>query len=244
MSAGGGTPALEVADLEAFYGKSQVVFDVSLSVEHGEIVTLLGRNGAGKTSTLLALMGAQAISVRARRVALHGVDISGMPAYQRVRNGLAFVPSGARAFANLSVHENLITVRGDREASGTADVWTLDRVYDVFPKLKLLRRSAGGSLSGGERQMLAVGRALMANPRVLMLDEPSEGLAPLIVRQLAGMVRELNAHGLAVLLTEQNHQVALGIADNAVFIEKGRAVWTGDAAAAGDPDVIGRFLAV
>ena len=243
-SAAIGTSALRVAGLNAFYGKSQVLFDLDLEVEAGKTLAILGRNGAGKTSTLLALMGSQSINIRAEHMTLLGVEISDLPAYRRVRSGLAFVPSGARAFANLSVHENLITVRGDREAAGTADYWTLDRVYDVFPKLKLLHKSAGGSLSGGERQMLAVGRALMANPRVLLLDEPSEGLAPLIVRQLSQMVRELNGHGLAVLMTEQNHHVALAIADDTVFIEKGRAVWTGDAAAAGDPDVIGRFLAV
>lgn len=243
-SAALGTSALHVSGLNAFYGKSQVVFDLDLEVEEGKTLAILGRNGAGKTSTLLALMGAQAISTRAQHLTLHGVEIAGLPAYRRVRNGLAFVPSGARAFPNLSVHENLVTVRGDRVAPETAERWTIDRVYDVFPKLKLLRRSAGGSLSGGERQMLAIGRALMANPRVLMLDEPSEGLAPLIVRQLITMLRELNGHGLAVLLTEQNHQVAISIADRAIFIEKGRAVWTGDAQAAGDPAVIGRYLAV
>ena len=232
--------ALEVVGLDAFYGKSQVAFSLSLVVHAGEMVAVLGRNGAGKTSTLLAIAGA--VSNRSERLVLDGRDISRLPPFKRVRAGLALVPSGSRAFPNLTVQENLsLGVRGGN-ASGEA--WSVARVYEVFPILRELRDSLAGSLSGGERQMLAVGRALVANPKVLMLDEPSEGLAPIVVRRIGVMLRELNQRGLVVLLTEQNHRIALETADRAYFIEKGQIAWSGTAAEARGSDAVGRYLAV
>jgi branched-chain amino acid transport system ATP-binding protein len=235
-----GAAALEVEGLDAFYGKSQVAFGVGLAVGAGETVAILGRNGAGKTSTLLAIAGA--VASRCERLDLGGGDISQLPPFKRVRAGLAFVPAGSRAFPNLTVEENLSLAV--RRRNGSAGAWTLARVYETFPGLAELRESRAGSLSGGERQMLAVGRALVANPKVLMLDEPSEGLAPMIVRRIARMLRELNEGGLAVLLTEQNHRIALETADRAYFIEKGQIVWSGTAADARQSDAVGRYLAV
>jgi branched-chain amino acid transport system ATP-binding protein len=235
-----GAPALDVDGLEAFYGKSQVAFGLTIAVRAGETVALLGRNGAGKTSTLLGIAGV--IASRSTGLRLANRDISRLPSFKRVRAGLALVPSGSRAFPNLTVQENLSLAARGRHGSGGG--WTISRIYEVFPVLADLRDLRAGSVSGGERQMIAVARALVANPKVLMLDEPSEGLAPMIVRQIGVMLRELNRKGLAVLLTEQNHRLALETADRAYFIEKGHIVWSGDAAQAGQPDVIGRYLAV
>ena len=240
MSGGnGGTPALEVAGLNAFYGKSQVVFDLGLTIARGETVTLLGRNGAGKTSTLLALAGV--VSSRAETIRLAGRELSRLPAFRRVRNGLALVPSGARSFPNLTVRENLELARsGARRGRG----WTTEDVFDTFPALEALADADAGTLSGGERQMLAVGRALVSGPEVLMLDEPSEGLAPLILREIAAQVQAMNERGISVLLAEQSHRFALATAHRAVFVEKGRIMWEGATADAADEDVLGRFLSV
>lgn len=233
------TPALEVSGLNAFYGKSQVVFDVDLAIERGETVTVLGRNGAGKTSMLMALAGV--VSSRATSVRLTGREISRMPSFRRVRSGLALVPSGARSFPNLTVQENLEIARaGSRRGLG----WTIEEIYDAFPPLKLLRAANAGTLSGGERQMLAVGRALVCGPEVLMLDEPSEGLAPLILREISARIHTMNERGISVLLAEQSHRFALAIAHRAVFVEKGRIGWEGTASEADDQGVLGRFLSV
>jgi branched-chain amino acid transport system ATP-binding protein len=238
-AADGATPALEVRGLNAFYGKSQVVFDLDLSVGSGETVTILGRNGAGKTSMLMALAGA--VSSRAQTLRLDGDDISRLPSFRRVRHGLALVPSGSRSFPNLTVQENLEIARpGGR----TGFRWTIDDVYSAFPVLEPLRDASAGTLSGGERQMLAVGRALVSGPRVLMLDEPSEGLAPLVLRDITARIGELNEHGISVLLAEQSHRFALATARRALFIEKGRVVWEGTADEAKRPETLGRYLSV
>jgi branched-chain amino acid transport system ATP-binding protein len=232
--------ALEVRRLEAYYGKSQVIFDLDLVVNAGETVTVLGRNGAGKTTLLKALAGV--VSARCEHMALGSSSIAGFPPFKRVRAGLSLVPSGSRAFPNLTVHENLsLAARGRSRTDGG---WTLARIYEQFPILGRLRSSAAGSLSGGERQMLAVARSLIANPKVIMLDEPSEGLAPIIVRQIGEMLRDLSREGLAVLLTEQNYRLALDTADRAYFIEKGQVAWSGTGEKAAEPEVIRRFLAV
>lgn len=239
MTTNGAAPVLDLRGLNAFYGKSQVVFDVSLTVNAGEIVTLLGRNGAGKTSTLGAISGI----VTSTAVALHvgGRDLARLPSFKRARSGIAMVPSGSRAFANLTVHENLTMVRPQPGADG----WTVDDVYGFFPRLGELRGSQGGQLSGGERQMLAIGRAMVARPSLLMLDEPSEGLAPMIVTQIGQLLRELaDTRGLAVLLTEQNHRFALRVAERAYFMEKGQIGFEGSAAEAQRDEIIHRFLAV
>jgi branched-chain amino acid transport system ATP-binding protein len=235
----GAVPALEVAGLDAFYGKSQVVFDLALSIGPGETVTVLGRNGAGKTSMLMALAGA--VTSRAQTLRLNGHDISRLPSFRRVRHGLALVPSGSRSFPNLTVQENLEIAR---TRARTEFRWTVDDVYDAFPVLEPLREASAGTLSGGERQMLAVGRALVTGPRVLMLDEPSEGLAPLVLRDITARIGELNEHGISVLLAEQSHRFALAIAHRALFVEKGRVVWEGTAAEAAQPEILGRYLSV
>lgn len=233
------TPALEVSGLDAFYGKSQVVFDLDLRVESGKTLTILGRNGAGKTSMLMALAGV--VSSKARTLRLDGHDISRLPSFRRVRHGLALVPSGSRSFPNLTVQENLETVRsGDRSTFS----WTIDDVYEAFPALELLSDASAGTLSGGERQMLAIGRALVSGPQLLMLDEPSEGLAPIVLRDLTDRIRELNERGVSVLLAEQSHRFALATAHRALFVEKGRIVWEGAASDAQRPEILGRYLSV
>jgi branched-chain amino acid transport system ATP-binding protein len=231
--------ALEVVGLNAFYGKSQVVFDLDLRVEIGETVAILGRNGAGKTSTLMAIAGV--VTSLAESVRLGGDEISHVPSFKRVRKGLSLVPSGSRAFPNLTVDENLDLVRS---GSDGAISWTIADAYRTFPKLAELKDASAGTLSGGERQMLAVARAMLARPKLLMLDEPSEGLAPMIVKGIAGRLQEMAKEGIGVLMTEQNYRLALDVADRVYFIEKGSVVWEGDAARASDPDVIGRYLAV
>ncbi len=239
MAAETPAPILDLRGLNAFYGKSQVVFGLSLRIEAGEIVTMLGRNGAGKTSTLGAISGTVTSSVDRLEVA--GRNLAPLPSFKRSRSGVSMVPSGSRAFPNLTVHENLAMVRPRPGADG----WAIEDVYRFFPKLDELRDSQGGQLSGGERQMLAIGRAMVARPCLLMLDEPSEGLAPIIVQQIGGLLRELSqSAGLSVLLTEQNHRFALGIADRAYFIEKGQIAFEGTAAEASSDEVVHRHLAV
>ena len=229
---------IQVSGLNVFYGKSQVVFDLNVSVDKGEVVTLLGRNGAGKTSTLLGIAGEAATQTVS--MAVDGREIAHLPSFKRVRAGISMVPSGSRAFPNLTVDENLAMVRGASNGSG----WTVEDVYSFFPALAGLKGSSGGQLSGGERQMLAIGRAMVARPKVLMLDEPSEGLAPMIVARIGEMVRELANDGLSVLLTEQNHRLALAVADRAYFIEKGRVVWNGPTEQAREGDLVHQYLAV
>jgi branched-chain amino acid transport system ATP-binding protein len=209
---------LEVRDLHAYYGSSHVLHGVELRADRDELVALLGRNGAGKTTTLLALMGL--VRTGPGTVRVDGEDLTGLPTYRRLRRGLALVPSGARVFGNLTVEENLAVVRPRPATDGEA--WTVDRVYEVFPKLKLLRRNMAGNLSGGERQMLAIGRALMANPKVLLLDEPSEGLAPVAVQAIGELLETLKGQRVTMVLAEQNHRFALRHADRASLIEKGQ----------------------
>jgi len=208
---------LEVRGLNGFYGSSHVVHDLAMEVGRGELVALLGRNGAGKTTTLGALMGV--VRARSGEIRVDGRDLAGMSSAKRVRNGLTLVPSGARVFANLTVQENLEVVRGTR-GDGERP-WTVDRVQEAFPKLAQLRASMAGNLSGGERQMLAVGRGLMANPKVLLLDEPSEGLAPVVLQEIGQLLGTLRETGLTTVLAEQNHRFALRYADRAYLIEKG-----------------------
>jgi branched-chain amino acid transport system ATP-binding protein len=238
---GAAAAVLEVVGLNAFYGKSQVVFDLDLRVGTGELVAVLGRNGAGKTSALMAIAGV--VSSQAVAIRLGGEDITHLPSFKRVRKGLSLVPSGSRAFPNLTVNENLELVRG-AEANGGGIRWTIEDAYRTFPKLGELKDSSAGNLSGGERQMLAVARAMLAGPRLIMLDEPSEGLAPMIVRGIASRLRDMAKEGIGVLMTEQNYRLALDVADRVYFIEKGQVVWEGDTERASDPAVIGRYLAV
>lgn len=231
---------LEVRGMDSFYGASHVLHGVALDARAGELVALLGRNGAGKTTTLASLVGT--VQVREGRIVLDGEDLSSMPAYQRLRRGLALVPSGARVFGNLTVEENLSVVRPRRVDD--AQRWTIARVYEYFPKLGDLRASRAGNLSGGERQMLAVGRGLMANPKVLLLDEPSEGLAPVVVQAIGKLLDQLKGVGLTVVLAEQNHHFALRHAERAYLIEKGQIRHESDAATLIGSDELHRHLGV
>ena len=230
--------SLDVEGLNVRYGKSHVVFDLDVKVDAGEVVALLGRNGAGKTTTIQGIVGL--LPGATGHVTVAGRDVSRWPAWRRARAGIAYVPSGARCFPNLTVDENLdLTARRDGRAA-----WDRKRVYELFPKLRVLHASMGAGLSGGERQMLAVGRALMSNPAVILFDEPTEGLAPVVVRELTGLMRTLKDSGAAVLLAEQNHQMALRCSDRAAFMEKGRIVDVLPADRAAGSEVLQRVLGI
>ena len=241
MSDAANVATLDVKGLNAFYGKSQVVFDLDLRVDPGEAVAVLGRNGAGKTSTLMAIAGV--VSSRVEALSLLGDDLTALPSYRRVQAGLSLVPSGSRSFPNLTVNENLSIVRSGESRNGGV-IWNVEDAYKQFPVLERLKHNSAGTLSGGERQMLAVARAMVANPTLLMLDEPSEGLAPMIVRDIAGRLKEMAGQGIGILLTEQNYRLAIDVADRVYFIEKGQAVWEGTSAAAGDAAILSRYLSV
>ncbi len=230
---------LKVEGLNVRYGKSHVVFDLSVEVEDGELLAVLGRNGAGKTTTIRGIIGM--LPGASGRVTVGGRDMSGWPAYRRTREGLAYVPSGARCFQSLTVDENLEIAS---HANGGGRSWTKKRIWELFPKLETLKNNLAGGLSGGERQMLAVGRALMSNPRVMLLDEPTEGLAPVLVQSIGTLLGTLKATGVSILLAEQNHQMALRVADRAAFIEKGRIVEVLPSARARDSEVLHQILGV
>jgi branched-chain amino acid transport system ATP-binding protein len=230
---------LKVEGLNVRYGKSHVVFDFSVEVGDGELLAVLGRNGAGKTTVIRGIVGL--LAGASGKVSVGGRDISGWPAHRRTREGLAYVPSGARCFQNLTVDENLEIAA---HANGADHSWTKSRIWELFPKLEPLKNNLAGGLSGGERQMLAVGRALMSNPRVMLLDEPTEGLAPVLVQSIGTLLGTLKSTGVSILLAEQNHRMALRVADRAAFIEKGRVVEVLPAARARDSEVLHRILGV
>lgn len=231
---------LQVTDLNAYYGSSHVLHDLTMQVARGELVALLGRNGAGKTTTFSAMMGL--VSTKGGQVRVGDEELGERTSYRRSRAGLALVPSGARVFGNLTVQENLEVVRPRPVAEG--DGWTVPRVYEAFPKLGDLRGAMAGNLSGGERQMLAVGRGLMANPRVLLLDEPSEGLAPVILDEIGELMTTLRGTGLTMVLAEQNHRWALRHADRAYLIEKGAIQHEAAADELEGSDALERYLGV
>ncbi|EON13926.1 MULTISPECIES: ABC transporter ATP-binding protein [Pandoraea] len=217
---------LEACGLSAGYGETIVLEDLSLRVGAGEAVAILGRNGVGKSTLLLSLLG---LTTRhGGAVRYRGDDISSWPAYKRARAGLALVPQEREIFKSLSVEENLqVSAMGDAGERGSND-WTLDRVYDLFPRLHERRRNLGNQLSGGEQQMLAIGRALIGNPRVILFDEPFEGLAPVIVDQLVDAFWTLRANGgMGVVLVEQHAELGLELTDRALVLDRGREVWAG-----------------
>jgi branched-chain amino acid transport system ATP-binding protein len=210
---------LEVAGLHAHYGRAHILADVSFALSRGEVVALLGRNGAGKSTTLKAIMGL--VPPTRGRIAFDGRDIAGRPPYRIARLGLGYVPEDRRLFADLTVLENLEV--GRRPAPDEhAPPWTSARLFRLFPNLAALGERRAGQTSGGEQQMLAIARTLMGNPQALLLDEPSEGLAPVIVEQLAGTIVELKGRGLTILLAEQNLHFARMVADRALIIDRGR----------------------
>ena len=214
--------ALAADGIHTFYGKSHILHGVSLEVREGEIVALLGRNGAGKTTTLRSLIGLT--RPRTGKVTLFGADVTGFPPYRIADAGVGYVPEGRRIFANLTVDENLL-VPVDRPGP-----WTVRRVYEAFPRLAERRTNKGAQLSGGEQEMLSIARALILNPKLLMLDEPSQGLAPLIVEDVFRIVVAARREGVSVLLVEQNVRAAVEIADRAYVLDDGAIVFAGPAA--------------
>jgi len=216
---------LQLENVHAAYGLSRVLFGISLEVDQGECVCLLGRNGVGKTTTMRTVMGLTPPSKG--RVRFKSGDITGWAPYRVARAGIGFVPEDRRIFSELSVWENLDVARRAANRSGH---WTIERVIELFPVLEALRDRQGGFLSGGEQQMLTIARTLMGNPDVLLLDEPSEGLAPLVVEALLGKIGELKAQGLTILLAEQGIEFSLALADRVYVLEKGAVRYSGDAA--------------
>ncbi|WP_137124617.1 ABC transporter ATP-binding protein [Roseomonas sp. HF4] len=232
---------LEVEGLSAGYGGSRVLNGLAFAVGAGEVVTLLGRNGMGKTTTVRAVMGL--LAPDAGRIAFDGAEVTGLPPHRIAQRGIGLVPEGRQVFPTLSVEENLVATAANR--AGGAPRWTLAAVLALFPRLAERRRSLGARLSGGEQQMLAIGRALMTNPRLLILDEATEGLAPLIRAEIWAVLAALRAEGQAILLIDKNLGAILKLADRHVVIEKGRVVWTGTGEAlAAAPEVRDTYLHV
>jgi branched-chain amino acid transport system ATP-binding protein len=219
------TPLLEVEDIHTAYGTSRVLFGISLDIKPGECVCLLGRNGVGKTTTIRSIMGLTPPSKG--RVRFKGGDITGSPPYRLARRGIGYVPEDRRIFAELTVWENLDVAARSADRTGR---WTADSVTELFPKLGELRDRMGGVLSGGEQQMLTIARTLVGNPELLLLDEPSEGLAPVIVESLLAQVQRLKGEGLTILLAEQGVDFSLSLADRVYVLEKGAVRFSGLAA--------------
>jgi branched-chain amino acid transport system ATP-binding protein len=220
-------PILAVEGLTAFYGRAQILFDVALTLRPGEVTALIGRNGAGKTTTLKAVMGL--VTARARRLDFAGTSLIGLPSFRIARLGLGYVPEERRIFTDLTVFENLEV--GRRPAPAGAEPWTPERLFAIFPNLAEMRRRRASEMSGGEQQMLTIARTLMGNPRAVLLDEPSEGLAPVIVELMGRAVVAMKAEGIAVLLSEQNLAFASAVGDRAYVIDRGHIRHEGSLAA-------------
>jgi len=224
-----GAPLLDVRDIHTAYGLSRVLFGVSVAVNGGECVCLLGRNGVGKSTTMRSIIGLT--PPQSGRVAWKGTDITGWPPYRVARAGIGFVPEDRRIFADLTVWENLDVAR-------KPGPWTVERVFDLFPKLRDLSGRNGGHLSGGEQQMLTIARTLMGNPELLLLDEPSEGLAPLVVDHLLEQITRLKREGLTILLAEQNVEFSLAVAERVYVLEKGSIRFSGPASRLRDDEAL------
>ena len=232
---------LEIIGLETAYDQSQVLFGMELNVGKGEVVTLLGRNGMGKTTTLHSVMGL--VPSRSGNIRFQGQELRELPSYQIAKTGLSLVPEGRQIFPNLTVLENLVATASNRSQS--ENPWNLDRVFDLFPRLPNRIHHMGNQLSGGEQQMLAIGRALMTNPKLLILDEATEGLAPLIRNEIWNCVSSLKSAGQSILLVDKNIDALTRIADRHYIIEKGKVVWDGTSSELqGDQDLQHRFLGV
>ncbi|HYM83753.1 MAG TPA: ABC transporter ATP-binding protein [Candidatus Dormibacteraeota bacterium] len=232
----GGQPLLRLSEVHTYYGHIHALQGISLDVYPGEIVTLLGANGAGKTTTLRTISGL--LHPRRGTVEFEGQDITRKPAHELVRHGIGHAPEGRRIFSRMTVLENL--QMGAYSSGGAGRAEDFDRVYTLFPRLRERRAQAGGTLSGGEQQMLAIGRALMAHPKVLLLDEPSMGLAPILVEQIFQIIRDINAQGTTVLLVEQNALMALGIAERGYILQTGRIVLSDTSAALAENEDVKR----
>jgi len=231
---------LKIKKIQSYYGQSKILFDVSLRVQAGQVVSLLGRNGMGKSTTVKSIMGL--IEVRKGQIELQGKSLQGQPAFHISRLGIAYVPEGRRIFANLNVEENLIaTARGQN----TDAAWNLQRVLEFFPALKPRLKQMGGTLSGGEQQMLAIGRALLLNPKLLILDEATEGLAPLIRQHIWERLSDLKQTGLSILVIDKHIARLKTLADHHYIIEKGHIVWSGDSKALdADEQVTEKYIGV
>ena len=234
-------PLLEVSGIETSYGLSRVLFGISLAIAPGEMVSLMGRNGMGKTTTVRSIMGLTPPAAGSIRFA--GAEIGGLPAYRIAKLGLGLVPEGRQVFPNLTARENLLATAADR--GGAGDPWTLEKIYALFPPLAARADSMANLLSGGEQQMLAVGRALMTNPRLLILDEATEGLAPRVREEIWRCLELLRVAGQAILVIDKNVEALTRIADRHYIIERGRVVWTGSSPAlASAPDIQHRYLGI
>ena len=234
-------PLLEVSGIETSYGVSRVLFGISLSIAPGEMVSLMGRNGMGKTTTVRSIMGLTPAS--AGSIRFGGADISALPAYRVAKLGIGLVPEGRQVFPNLSARENLVATAANRTAA--KERWTLEKVFDLFPRLASRTDAMANLLSGGEQQMLAIGRALMTNPRLLILDEATEGLAPLIREEIWRCLKSLRAAGQSILVIDKNVEALVRIADRHTIIERGRVVWTGSSQElARATDVQHRYLGI
>lgn len=232
---------LSVRHLQASYGRAQVLFDVSFDVRAGEVVTLLGRNGMGRSTTIKCLFGMLAPS--SGEILVAGKAMQGVPSYRIARTGLALVPEGRQIFSQLTVEENLVATA--RSGLSRNQTWTLPRVYGLFPRLQERRGNLGWQLSGGEQQMLAIGRALMTNPRLLVLDEATEGLAPVIRDEIWRTLQILKSEGLAQIVIDKNVRNLLALADRHYMIEKGRIAWEGDSPSLErQPDIVRQYLGV
>jgi len=232
---------LEVRDLQSAYGRSQVLFGVSMSVGGGQVASLLGRNGMGKTTTVRSIMGITPATSGSIR--FEGKPIQNLPSYRVAQAGLGLVPEGRQVFPNLTVRENLLATAANR--GGRENPWTLDRVYLLFPNLKERNSQYGDQLSGGEQQMLAIGRALMTNPRLLLLDEATEGLAPLVRSEIYRSIERLKAEGMSILVIDKDLKALTRVAEVHYVLEKGRVVWSGSSAdLAASRDVQQRYLGV
>jgi branched-chain amino acid transport system ATP-binding protein len=232
---------LQVSNLEAAYGRSQVLFGVGLEIHEREVVTLLGRNGMGKTTTVKSIMGM--LRPKAGEIRFNGTRTTALPSYRIAQAGIGLVPEGRQVFPNLTVQENLVATAANR--SGSKEPWTLARVYALFPNLENRKGNLGNQLSGGEQQMLAIGRALMTNPRLLILDEATEGLAPLVRVEIYHSIERLKAAGLSILIIDKDVKALTRVADRHYVIEKGRVVWSGSSAdLAANEDVQHKYLGV
>jgi branched-chain amino acid transport system ATP-binding protein len=234
-------PLLEVRGIETFYGTSQALFGMSFAVHPGEFTTLIGRNGMGKTTTVKSIMGL--LKPRGGEVSFDDRALGRMPAYRVAQLGIGLVPEGRQVFPNLSVRENLVATANNRVRA--AEPWTLERVYALFPRLKERERNLGANLSGGEQQMLAIGRALMTNPRLLILDEATEGLAPLIRQEIWDCLARLKGAGQTIIVIDKNIGPLLKLADTHHIVEKGRVVWSGSSPSLRDqPALLHRYVGV
>jgi branched-chain amino acid transport system ATP-binding protein len=233
---------LSVRRLQASYGHAQALFDISFDVAQGEVVTLLGRNGMGRSTTIKCLFGM--LQPNAGTIAVGGIRVDKLPSHRIARHGLALVPEGRQIFTTLTVNENLVATARD-DSTGAGKSWNLERVFAMFPRLKERRRNLGWQLSGGEQQMLAIGRALMTNPRLLVLDEATEGLSPLIRLEIWDALQQLKRDGLAQIVIDKNISHLLRLADRHYVIEKGRTVWHGDSQSLqAQPDIVHLYLGV